>query len=1144
VLVRQVGRAVQPTGVDDRRDLVALSLVAVPLVLGIHPAILDRSAVDLLPFRFRRHAARRCRTPVRPRVDSPHVKVHLLGPLEVLDDRGQQIAVAGRRQRTLLSLLALRPRSVVPADRLIDDLWGERAPQQPANALQVVVFKLRRFVGAELIATQPLGYSLDVAPDDVDAHRFERLVRDGRAALSEGRAVTAVACFDEALGLWRDSALVELTDVPSAVAAASRWDGLRSSAAEDRFDALLAMGRDAELVADLSAAISAAPYSERLRGQLMLALYRSGRQAEALRAFSDARQVLADELGLEPGVELRRLETAILNQDAELELGPRARITSAERDRSSEAPDHTPTNLRPSMTTFRGRQREVAEVTDLLSEQRLVTLVGAGGSGKTRLAAEVAASLTGLHPDGVWFVALDSLAAGDDLVAAVAAALGLSTADTFGQPTLGGTSTLARIGDMLSDRSVLMVLDNCEHVIDLAAQLALDLLASSPGLRLLATSREALRVPGETVYTVPSLDVDDAVQLFLDRARSAASFVQPAAADRDVIAHLCQRLDGMPLAIELTAARTNAFTVAQLADRLDDRFRLLTGGARTALPRQQTLRAVTDWSYDLLFEDERTVFERLSVFAGSCSLEAAEAVCADEHLDAADIGPLIGRLVDKSLLCSDGWGRYKLLQTLAHYGRERLTDRGEIEVVRDRHADYYRRLTYSSFFDWRRPGGRSQVWWLARLTDEGDNLRAALEWSISQGDAQTAQLISGYAGWYWWHSGRADEGHRWSARAIECSRTTTAEIRAPAATWGAMLALEAGYGELAAADLAEATALSEQAGDQVMVGMAWMVASQLALFEGRLSDCIANLRRAQAAHASIGDRWSDSIAAGLSASILMLEGDPVGAELENIRSLEGLREVGDVCTLVISLDRLSRMRQASGRTDDAEAAVREAHEVSIEHGLRGWQATSASRLGAFAVMRDDLTAAGDLYRTSYTIARELALPVAQVIALDGLGLVDRRRGDFDQAAHHLAAARSLAQRCDTGASAVVTLVQLGYLAEEQGHVDQARQLHGEALDLARRLGDERGCVAAIEGLAAAVAADGDGEMAGLLLGHTARSRRSLAIELRGAERRDIERAERSARAAIGDAAFEAAGDDAREPDARAAVERALLSIAV
>ncbi|MBI5087603.1 MAG: winged helix-turn-helix domain-containing protein, partial [Actinobacteria bacterium] len=581
------------------------------------------------------------------------MEVRLLGPLEVIDDDGMPLPVPGGRQRALLSLLALRPGACVPAERLIDDLWGDRPPQQPAGALQVVVFKLRRIIGADRVTTQPSGYTLEIPTLAVDAHRFEHLARAARDALSAGRAEAAVSHLDDALALWRDTPLSDVRDAPTAASAAVRWETLRTTAHEDRFEALLATGRDAELIADIEAAIAGAPYSERLRAHQMIALYRSGRQADALRAFAETRRVLADDLGIEPGAELRRLELAILNQDPGLDR------PSADAGAPPLVVAPTPakprrSNLRKPMTAFFGRARDLDGVTDLLSTQRLVTLVGAGGAGKTRLAIEIADRQGGRHPDGVWFVALDRLATGGDVAAAVASGLGLSTADAAGQRDLGATTLLDRLSDAVSERELLVVLDNCEHVIDAAAHVAVELLAAAPGLRVLATSREALRVPGEVVWAVPPLELPDAMQLFVDRAQATVSNA-PVEVD-PTVAELCRRLDGMPLAIELTAARTNAFTLTQLVERLDDRFRLLTGGARTSLPRQQTLRAVTDWSYDLLFDDERMVFERLSVFSGSCTLEAAEAVCADDDLPVTEIGPIIGRLVDKSLLVGDGNG--------------------------------------------------------------------------------------------------------------------------------------------------------------------------------------------------------------------------------------------------------------------------------------------------------------------------------------------------------------------------------------------------------------------------------------------------------------------------------------------------------
>ena len=715
------------------------------------------------------------------------VEFRVLGPLEIRDDSGRPVAVPGGRQRTLLALLVLNSGRVTPADRLIDELWGKDAPREPANALQVAVFKLRRVLGGELIETRAPGYLLDVAAESVDAHRFERFVAQGRRALAEGRTDAAIDDFDRALAEWRGDALAEFGDVRTPSAVASRLEELRAAVVEDRFAALLAAGHAGELVPELDVAIAAAPLREGLRCQLMLALYRSGRQADALRAFREARRVLVDEVGVEPGKDLRQLEAAILAQDPSLDAAQVARPAPIS------PPPTAPTYVRTPLTSFVGRQRDVETVRELLNGHRLVTLVGAGGCGKTRLATELAMAATAGFPGGVWFVPLETLGAGGDVSDATAAALGLSTGDTAGQPALATTGIVDRLRGLLTDRTALMVLDNCEHVIEAAARLANDLLSAAPGLHVLATSREALRIPGETVWSVPPLDVDDAVALFAERAQAAAPEFELSDRGRVVVGELCHRLDGMPLAIELIAARARVFTVDQLAERLDDRFRLLTGGARTALPRQQTLRAVTDWSYDLLFEDERAVFERLSVFAGGCTLEAAESICADGDIPTAEVGDVIGRLVDKSLVIADGSGRYRLLLTFIHYGHERLAETADGETVRDRHAAFFRELGVASYGHMRRSGGPSHTWWLASLTTELDNIRVALEWSIACRDGLSAQLLAGHMGWYWWQSGRIVEGYSWLERALGCASPTPAAARAPAVTWAARLGMQLGH---------------------------------------------------------------------------------------------------------------------------------------------------------------------------------------------------------------------------------------------------------------------------------------------------------------------------------------------------------------
>ena len=555
------------------------------------------------------------------------MQVRLFGELEA-EQAGVPVPVHGAKQRALLALLALRPGQPVSADQLIDALWGDGQAAHPANALQAQIGQLRRTLGAAAIITTDAGYALNVGPDDVDASRFEQLVAKGRRLFEEGEIALASTALGEALRLRRGEPLTEFAYSGFADAERARLEELLLVAIETRVEADLALGRHGELVGELEALCREHPLRERLRELLMLALYRAGRQAEALRAYTEARDYLVDELGIDPGPALRELEARILAQDPSLAAAGPAGFQAAP------APMATG-NLREQLSSFVGRSAELQELSEAVRSGRLVTLIGPGGVGKTRLAVEAAATLRQEHRDGAWLVEFASVTEPDGVAPAVAGALGAATAGLIGPPS--PASTVELIVRYLAGRSLLVVFDNCEHVIGQAAALAETLAGTVPGLRLIATSREPLGVPGEVLVPVGPLALPAAVELFADRARAVRPGFTADGHTRPVIDDICGRLDGLPLAVELAAARLRSLTLATLAERLDDRFRLLTGGARTALPRQQTLRAVVDWSYDLLFEDERRLFARLSVFAGGCDLDAAEAVCADDQVPAGEV---------------------------------------------------------------------------------------------------------------------------------------------------------------------------------------------------------------------------------------------------------------------------------------------------------------------------------------------------------------------------------------------------------------------------------------------------------------------------------------------------------------------------
>lgn len=910
------------------------------------------------------------------------VRVLLLGPLLVLDESGTAVPVPGVRQRSALALLALRPGTVCPADRMIDELWPGEPPRRPANALQLVVSKLRRALGGDAITTEGLGYRLALEPDDVDGTEFERLVGWGRAALGDGRVEQAVEAFETGLSMWRDDvALQELADLPSVSAAAFHWDELRAAATEERFEGLLLLGHSGDLVPELKSAIRSWPFRERLRARLAIALYRSGRQAEALAALAEAHRILAEELGLVPGAELRQLESAILNHDPVLLAAPqRSGGPSAPTAPVYDAGDGSAGNIPPSLTSFVGRTDDLQAVADLLGRHRLVTIVGPGGSGKTRLAAEFARRHPGSFPDGTWFAGLDSILAGSEVDSVVASALGFEATDLTGPLAANPGGLRSRLAAAVAGRRCLIVLDNCEHVIDDAAALAATLLREAPGARLLATSREPLRIGGEGVWTVTLLSRDDAVTLFGDRARAvAAEFGE--VDDDELVARLCDGLDRLPLAIELTAARANAFTVEQMHDRLRT-WAAIDGGERTAAPRHRSLRAATDWSHGLLFETERAVFRRLSVFAGGCSLDAAEAVCAGDQVTIDEVAGTIARLVDKSLVVAAS-GRYRLLVTLADYAGERLDEAAERSSTAQRHARCFADLAERSLIDWRRPGGRDQAWWLRRLHIDAENIRRALTWSCANGDGPTAARLGIGLGWFWWHAGQAVEGLEWLERILLIDGLPPIS-RGGLTTWLACLAMATAQPDLAAAHASAAEVLLADDGDPALRSVASAMRLQAALTGGDLAGALESLHRSIEANERIGEPWFQGVAAAMRAGEATVVGNLARAEQELGAAIAHLRTVGDVCTLVLAVDQLVSLLLARRAADDAEAALTEAVELCRHHGLRGWQAVTLNKLAAVRLARGDHAAARELNEASYRLAGELGLRSIEAVARAGL----------------------------------------------------------------------------------------------------------------------------------------------------------------
>ncbi|WP_030422393.1 BTAD domain-containing putative transcriptional regulator [Streptomyces sp. NRRL F-5065] len=701
------------------------------------------------------------------------VRYRILGTTQALRTDGTAVPVGGARLRALLTVLALRPGRTVPAGLLVEEVWGADPPADATGALQALVGRLRRTLGPDAVASADGGYRLAAAPDDVDLHRFERLAGEGTRALADGDPAKAAEILDDALALWRDPALA---DLPDRAAEAARRETRRLDVLRARHTAALDLGRAEESLPELTALCDGHPLDEPLQALRLRALRDTGRTAEALAGYEAVRRLLADRLGTGPGPGLRALHAGLLGPPAGNAPPAPAPAPRDTRPRG---------NLRARLTSFVGRDADLQALRADLAATRLVTLLGPGGSGKTRLSQEAAEHAGPAARDGVWLAELAPVDDPDAVPEAVLTAVGARETVLFG----AGAEELRAVADRRATaverlvehcgpRRLLIVLDNCEHVVEAAARLTEELLARCPGLTVLATSREPLGVPGELLRPVEPLSEPAALRLLADRGAAARPGFRTED-DPEACAEICRRLDGLPLAIELAAARLRMLTPRQIADRLDDRFRLLTSGSRTVRPRQQTLRAVVDWSWDLLDEDEREVLRRLSVFAGGCDLAAAEAVCGPAALDA------LGSLVDKSLVVAapvpdaesgDGM-RYRLLETVAEYAAERLDESGGRAAAARAHLTHYRELARTTDPLLR---GSRQLAAIARLEREYENLRTALRHALAERDEQEALSLTLSLVWYWQIRDLRVESRTWFAEVMALGPDPFAEPVVPA----------------------------------------------------------------------------------------------------------------------------------------------------------------------------------------------------------------------------------------------------------------------------------------------------------------------------------------------------------------------------
>jgi predicted ATPase/DNA-binding SARP family transcriptional activator len=1131
------------------------------------------------------------------------VRVGILGLLEVRVGFGQPVEVVGSRLRTLLVRLALDPDRVVLASQLVDAVWGEDPPARAGGALQSLVFRLRRLL-PDVVESHPAGYRLALDPEAVDAVQFERLARAGRAELRRDPR-QAGDTLREALALWRGPALADVAGARFADAAATRLEELRLGALEDRIDADLATGGSDTVVAELDELVAVHPLRERLSGQLMRALARAGRQADALAVYERLRARLADELGIDPSPELQAAHLGVLRGEASrgtaaygtaregrydretpvTRTGPGARgrlggdretsVTPGARGareapaapripgaREAPAAPRTPaaregpaapgtligpppaepgqglgavrTNLRAQITSFVGRDEDLARITGVFAGVRLVTLVGPGGAGKTRLAGEAAARMLDRLPDGAWMVELGSVADPVELAQTVLSLLGARELGLLPPRGASAVAPLERLVEVLGDKRLLLVMDNCEHLLADVAALVDRLLARCPALLVLATSREPLGITGEVLLPVGPLAMPDqevgpaeavrypAVRLFADRGAA----VRPAfAVDQATVApvlRICRALDGMPLAIELAAARLRALSPEQVAARLDDRFRLLGNGGRAGLPRHQTLRAVIDWSWDLLGDAERVLARRFAVFSGGATLEAVELVCAGPALGGPapdEVLYLLATLVDKSLVVAahdEGGGevRYAMLETVRAYGDERRRAAGEDEAVRRAHAGYFLDLAERAEPHLRR---EDQLRWIALLTAERDNLRAALRWAVDNGDATLAQRLVAALTWYWFLRSHRAEGSEWAAQALALPGQAPAAVRAQVLSARVMLAL---------------SGITNFAAVRELVDQALAVVSGLPGDEPRLAHpslallpTLAALFRNDAEHEELvhvreleghPDPWVRALAHLMSGQLLVNLGQVAEAEAEMDLGVAGFRQLGERWGLGQALFGRTELSATRGQYDAAVAALLEARDVFAGLGDREDVGALMIRLAQVRAQAGETGQALRDLEVAGRIAHEVGAEDQKRWILYTLGELARWQGRVDEARERLDAAIA---GMAPGEHLIDQLHALMLTA--RGHVDVAAGdpegaygWYQRAVRVALASKDRPVIARAVELLARLALAGGDAERAASLLG-AAEVLRGLPDEANV----DVVRVRAAARAALGDEGF-------------------------
>jgi len=1008
----------------------------------------------------------------------------LLGPMGLWVG-GQPVKLPGAAERALMAQLILAPGRTIPATLLVDRLWSETTlPVDPMNALQIRVSKLRRALSevglGGVFVREGVGYRAEVDPSLVDIHDFESKLRQARSRVpgdGDGPTTDQLELYDAALSLWNGEPLSDFATEHWAMAEAARLNELKLAALTERAQTALALGGHGEVVTQLEPLVTADPTLESMAGLLMVALYRSSRQADALDVFARTRDALDQDLGLEPSLSLRSLQERVLRQDESLGghtdlAGLAPVVVPSVRSRAGDNPKAT--NLPAVVRPLIGRDEQLHVLTGLLSETRLLTLIGPGGAGKTALALATVVRVATDYPDGAFGVRLASVNRPDQVPVAVADALAVPLDGAAGK-----ADVRERLVNFLARKHMLLMIDNCEHVVDAVAALIDGILGRCPQVSVLATSREALALPDEVQVAVGPLEVPPetavphevleyhAAQLFTERARAVRPGTVFGEADLSAIGRICRSLDGIPLAIELAAARISAMSPADIAARLDQRFSFLTSGTRTAEARQQTLRATVDWSYDLLNAAEQRGFNRLSVFQGGWTLTAAEEVVTDPSMQPGDILEVVGRLVERSMVVAEPGPttRYRMLETLRQYAAERLTDSGEAGGYATGHANFFRELALRSDVALR---GRGQRAALDVLRADQPNLRAALAWLSGPGtDPDGALSMAGSLGLFW-HLGRHLEGrevlsqllaaHSGGPRARAMALQAVSLVERPRAC----LVHPSPRCEETARESLE---LFEQLGDPTRAALSRVLLAVQGVTGADWESHQRSLAEAQDQFDEVGEPWGSAVIGFVRMETALKTGDEANAVPIGHAAAAAFRQLDDPWGLSAILYHLGWGLRQFGRYEQAARVLEEAIDVAAAAGLWNTVQWALADLGVGRLHMGDYATAHELFDRAVAASEQVGDGAGEVLATYGRALAAQIDTDW-------AAARRGYQHAITGFAGLGTpvpqglsLAGLARCDEADGDLRNAQPKYEQALAAGREVGEPGLVATCLEGLA-------------------------------------------------------------------------------